>query len=226
MEDLLGKALHTLRIEKGISLRQAAEDVGISHTELRRIETGTRKKVPPAVVHSLVVRYGLTHVSPVIIDGKKYRIHELIKANHESEETVTAPRVSESILEGLVLNIISEWLKPTKWIVQRNVRVNDSTILDFAANNTVTNEKWGFEFLSGYRFSKKKVSDVYFRLLLMAGDYNKMSVVTNHPVIFNSFLAYPAVNFSFTFSVILIDIQKNIIVKEQVIEPNKEKALK
>ena len=228
MEDLLGRVLENERKSRNLSLRQVAEEIGISHTELRRIESGVRKNIDDAVLMALLKLYNLKNLSRVRIDGKNYRIFQLIHNNSIVDPPKT-PSSNEEIrlFAGLTGQTSSDyelkcWSILEEWLLKKCYELPDTVnffgIPRLAGYRYVINHnqtsQWMFDFKSGNRDSRKLVMDTYYQLLTSHAKPDKVSIVTSKQVIFNAFLNRPAYNFSFELSVILIDFKKGIVAEE------------
>ena len=65
----LGVYVREKRQEKKLSIRKLAELAGISHTEIKRIEDGTRKQPSPQVVRSIASALGVPYEELMIAAG-------------------------------------------------------------------------------------------------------------------------------------------------------------
>lgn len=211
------------REQLGISARKAAEDIGISHTELHRIENGKRKKIEPEVLKPLLALYGIHSYTQVAFkdDVGTHRIYDLIYAYETKDKPPKKVSIFSPFTDNLspkekryqkFLNIISEYFDDWEWSLPSLLPLTPSHFDMTMYNNK--GDIWCFYVVDARKDSRLLVKEIYYHLLTTSYKASKVSVITDKPVIFNAFKNRMASHFSFVFSIILVDYKKNTIVDE------------
>lgn len=210
----LGEFLKSKRESLKLSARQAAEEIGISHTELHRLEADLRKKIDRDVLDTLLKFYHIPSISSVAYKDKEgtHRIYDLL---HEHEHGTHPPADALSIFAGLeaakispYYNIIRSTILNDDWTIDRTTKYH--VLFDLCAYKK--EELWGFIFIDGRRDSKKLVMETYYHLLTYTHNANHVSIVTHKPVLYNAFKNRYSVNFKFKLSIILVNIKDSSVI--------------
>ena len=199
-----------LRKEQGLSQRELAAKSGISSAEISRIETGDRKKVSPDVLRDIAPVLKVPYED--LMDKAGYVIsHSTILAEHqESEKKFLSIITPKLIMEG--------------WNIELLTR--EHAVSDVVAKKG--DQEWHIEFKY---FRTRKDSDKHFREermvkeaiirvygMLTFCDYSqitKYTIAVSSEKAFNIIKKFPPKMLKLNASVMLVDLENDVFVKEE-----------
>ncbi len=208
----LQEFIKKLRKEQGLSQRELAEKSGISSAEISRIETGDRKKVSPDV---------LREIAPVL----KVSYAELMdKAGYISSSSHSTIIAEHQESEKKFLSIITPKLIMEGWNIELLTR--EHAVSDVVAKKG--DQEWHIEFKY---FRTRKDSDKHFREermvkeaiirvygMLTFCDYSqitKYTIAVSSEKAFNIIKKFPPKMLKLNASVMLVDLENDVFVKEE-----------
>lgn len=208
----LQEFIKKLRKEQGLSQRELAEKSGISSAEISRIETGDRKKVSPDV---------LREIAPVL----KVSYAELMdKAGYISSSSHSTIIAEHQESEKKFLSIITPKLIMEGWNIELLTR--EHAVSDVVAKKG--DQEWHIEFKY---FRTRKDSDKHFREermvkeaiirvygMLTFCDYSqitKYTIAVSSEKAFNIIKKFPPKMLKLNASVMLVDLENGVFVKEE-----------
>lgn len=198
----LGSYLKEVRVNSKKSIREVAQEIGVSHTELFRIEKGVRENPSPKILESLSKSLDLSYEDL------------MIKANYISFETISSYKDfnrNRDLYELVFLNSLTPFLLKNKWQIKyTNLLTEDFDIIAQKGRTT-----WNFLFVSvsnDYKLSRRRLVDPiygFFSRKILDSVECKNSIVLLDDFLYKEFIKLKPINLNINLSVINLKNHSN-----------------
>lgn len=215
---MLGEYLKELRNKHNLSQRALAEKSGVSNAEISRIESGTRKRPSEDVLRALAVAFGFDEVE--FLEKFPTPSYDHLFSRHNSREK-SAAEIYKEECDDKFLSLITPKLMKDGFNVSFVKK-------PFLGNIMATKDSyiWRIRFIpmpeSRHMMASRYTMDIYGYLACYDElNISKFTIATNNERAFMQFIRKNPIHLNIPISIMLVDLENNIIVEEHEFEKEK-----